>query len=204
MLRHCNIFPIWYSLKKLSVVVYTLLLSLFTQLTLVTSHVILSQFSGWTDALEMHKTQTRIQNPVEHPRWSFLQKLWTVESNYLFAKSSILDVCLCSECTSKTYRQTLFVREKKMSVLKFIMFCPSFSLEMYEFQDDKISFLFIPHLVWGFKRIIYLVRVKGVTSTSLFMFHLIYFSKHFIVRVSFYFLQLTVRPTHLIYHSPSH
>ena len=41
-------------------------------------------------------------------------------------------------------------------------------------------------------------------STSLFMFHLISFSLHFIDHVSFYFLQSTVHLIHFIYHSPSH
>ena len=40
--------------------------------------------------------------------------------------------------------------------------------------------------------------------TSLFIFHLISFSPHFFVDVSFFFLHSTVHLIHFIYHSPSH
>ena len=52
------------------------------------------------ELLLKHLTQRRIQNPVNHLRWSFLGKLLKSKiANYSGKNNSILDVWHCSEYT---------------------------------------------------------------------------------------------------------
>ena len=55
--------------------------------------------------------QRCIQNPAEHPRWSFLRKQLTVSAVNYFCKNSILHVRLGSEYTCKSNTSYVAISE---------------------------------------------------------------------------------------------